>query len=84
MQNLPGVANPPGLRKCIWDKQNLFANDSLCLDSSQYAIFSQSLINADIFTPRTDPDILMKVFGDYTIFLIWAAWVLFNFYLKQK
>ena len=34
----------------IWDKPNLFANASLCLDSYQYAIiFPQSLISADLF-----------------------------------
>ena len=30
------------------------------------------------------PDIQMELFLDYIIFLIWAAWILFNFYLKQK
>ena len=32
---------------------------------------------------RDRPDVLMKVFEDYIIFLIWADWVLLNFYLKQ-
>ena len=36
------------------------------------------------FTSVIGPDILMKVFEDNIIFLVWAAWVLFNFYLKQK
>ena len=30
------------------------------------------------------PDILVNVFEDCIIFLVWAVWVLFNFYLKQK
>ena len=61
---------------CRWEKQNFLANITLCSDSSQYAIFSQSLINAGFFTFGIGPDILMKVFEDYIIFLIWAAWVL--------
>ena len=30
------------------------------------------------------PDILKKVFEYYIVLLIWANWVLFNFYIKQK
>ena len=36
------------------------------------------------FTSGIGHDILMKVFEDFIIFLIWAAWVVFNVYLKQK
>ena len=67
------------------DKLTLFNNASPCSDSSQYAIiFSQLLINADFFTSGIGPNVPMNVLEDYIIFLIWAAWVLFNFYLKQK
>ena len=55
------------------------------LPSSQCAIiFSQSLIIADFFTSGIGPDILMNVLEDRIIFLIWAAWVLLDYYLKQK
>ena len=30
------------------------------------------------------PDILMKLFEDYIFILYLAAWILFNFHLKQK
>ena len=78
----------PQTSNCIWGKPNLFANTSLCSDSSQYATFSKSFrANPRIkkklhwqicFTSRIDPDILIKVFEDYRyiIFLIWAAWAL--------
>ena len=56
----------------------MLANTSPCSDSSQYAVFSQSLV-------QISPHILMKVFEKTTFsFFIWAAWVLFNFYLKQN
>ena len=65
----------------IWDKPNLLTNASFCSDSSKYAIFSQSLMIADFFfTSAIGPDILIKV----VTFLVWAACVLFNFYIKQK
>ena len=36
------------------------------------------------FNSWIDSDILIKKLEDYIIFFIWAAWVLFNLYLKQK
>ena len=36
------------------------------------------------FTFGTGPDILINVLEDRIIFFIWAAWALFNFYLKHK
>ena len=37
------------------------------------------------FTSGIGPDVfLINELKDCIIFLIWAAWVLFNFYLKQK
>ena len=57
----------------------------LYFDSSQYAIiFSQSLINVDFLNSRMDADILMNVFEDYIILLIWVARILFNFYLTKN
>ena len=44
LQTFSGIAIPTN---CIWDKPNLFVNTSLCSDSSQFAIFSQFLVNAD-------------------------------------
>ena len=42
-----GVAPSPRPPNCICNKPNLFANASLCSNSSQYEItFSQALINA--------------------------------------
>ena len=81
---MEGVTTPLRPHTCIWGKPNSFTNTSLCSDSSQYASFYQSLVNADFFTSVIGPDILMKVFEDSLIFLAWAAWVLLNFYLKQK
>ena len=67
-----------------WDKPNLFTNTSLCSGPSQYVTFYQSLVNADFFTSVIGPDILIKLFKVYIIFLVWAAWILFNLYLAQK
>ena len=36
------------------------------------------------FNSGIGPDILMNFLTNCIIFLIWAAWILFNFYLKQK
>ena len=36
------------------------------------------------FTSVIGPDILMKVFEDYIIFLVWAAWVLIFILNKNK
>ena len=36
------------------------------------------------FTSGIGPGNMINVLEDWIIFLIWAAWVLFNFYLKQK
>ena len=44
-----GCRDSPRPMNCIWDKPNLLANISPCSDSSQYAIFSQKLVNADFF-----------------------------------
>ena len=44
MQNVPGVVTNTRIPYCIWDKPNLLANTSLCSDSSQYTILSQSLV----------------------------------------
>ena len=53
MQSFSGAALPtPQTQKpfLVWSEPHLSTNALLCLDSSQYAIiFSQSLINADIF-----------------------------------
>ena len=63
----------------------LFEKTLLSSDTSQYAVFFRSLVKVDFFfTSGIGPVVLMKVFKEYIIFLIWAAWVLFNFYLKQK
>ena len=46
-------------------QNNLLSYNSLCSDSSQYAIiFFQSLINADYFTSWITLDILMNVLQD--------------------
>ena len=37
-----------------------------------------------LFTSGIGPHVLLKVFEDFTTFLIWAACDLFNFYLMQK
>ena len=42
------------------------------------------MINADILTPGIGPDILINVLKDCIIFVVWAARIFSNFYLKQK
>ena len=75
----------PQAPNCIWNKPNLFVNTSFCSDFSQYAIvFYQSLINAVLLTTERGSDVLVNVLEDYIIFLIWTAWLLLDFYLKQK
>ena len=75
----------PQAPNCIWNKPNLFVNTSFCSDFSQYAIvFYQSLINAVLLTPERGSDVQVNVLEDYIIFLIWTAWLLLDFYLKQK
>ena len=55
LQNFLGVVTNTRIPNCVLDKPNLLANTTLCSDSSQYAIFFQSLV-------KRGPDILMKVF----------------------
>ena len=75
----------PQAPNCIWNKPNLFVNTSFCSDFSQYAIvFYQSLINAVLLTPERGSDVQVNVLEDYIIFLVWTAWLLLDFYLKQK
>ena len=69
----------------IWNNLNLFANASLCSNSSQYSIiFSQSLINTDFFyfwdRPWYSDECAWRL--HYIPYL--AAWSLFDFYVKQK
>ena len=67
------------------EKNNFFANASICLDSFQYIkIFSESLISSDFSTFGTGPDILINVLEDCVVFLIWTGLALFNFHFKQK
>ena len=42
------------------------------------------LINRDFFTSEIGPDIPINMLDDCITFLIWSAWVLFNFSLEQK
>ena len=42
------------------------------------------MINADFFTSGAGHGILMNVLEDRIIFFVWVAWILFNFYYKQK
>ena len=71
---------------CIWNKPNLFDNDSLCSDI--FPICKKKfefLINSDFFY-LWDRHwyFLINVLEDCIEFLTWAARALFNFYLKQK
>ena len=69
---------------CIWKKPNLFTDYLLYSDSSQHAIFSQSMINAGFFTSGIDPDILMNELKDCVIFLIWQPGFCLIFILSKK
>ena len=66
-----------GQTKLVWQHLDLPIFFPIC---NIFPILS----NAYFFTSGIGPDILMKVFEDYIISLIWAAWVLFNFISKTK
>ena len=83
LQNFPGVATNRRSPNYIWNKPNLFATTSLGSVSSQYAIFSKSLVNPDLFYFCDRPWYSDESVWRLVVF-IWAAWVLFIFYLKQK
>ena len=75
---------PPRLHNCIWNKQHLFAYKLLCSDSSLYAVILLSIIDQCRLFYLWDRRWISDVLEGCIILLIWAAWVLFNFYLKQK
>ena len=77
LQNFPGVVTSTRIPNCIWNKPNLLANTSLCSDSSQYTMLSQSLVQIGLI-------FLEKCLKTTVLFFIWAAWTLLNFYLKHK
>ena len=84
LQNFLEAALPPKPPNCIWNKPALFVNTSLCSDSFQYGkILSQSLIYPDFFTSGMGPDIFVNMLWDCIVFLIWTAWVLFDFILSK-
>ena len=98
MQNLSRVTTAHRNLNCIWNKPNLFANASLCLDSSQNPIIlSQSLINADFYL-RLDIPWYFDEWALYnymwtitlfwlcyiTIFLNWAAFFFLIFILNKR
>ena len=71
------------------DPPNVFVTSQTCSPTSHFAqilpvcnIFP--IIVQILFTSGIGPHVLLRVFEDFTIFLIWAACVLFNFHLKQK
>ena len=72
----------PQTPTCIWDKPNLFTKTSLCLDSSQFATFYQSLVNGDFFFTSVmfSWEWLKATF--YSLF--GQPGFCLNFYLKQK
>ena len=76
-----------------WDcAPELYLEKTTCLSSPRFAwILSNrqkyflNLWSIQIFfTFGIGPDILIKVLEDCIVFLIWAAWTLLNFHLKQK
>ena len=77
-RNFPGVATPP-------DPPTVFGTNQTCLPTSRFVqilpnmqYFSNQWSMQFFFTSGIGPDILMKVFEGYIIFLIWAASVLFK------
>ena len=77
-RNFPGVATPP-------DPPTVFGTNQTCLPTSRFVqilpnmqYFCNQWSMQFFFTSGIGPDILMKVFEGYIIFLIWAATVLFK------
>ena len=75
---------PPDLPTVFGTNQTFFPTPPFAqiLPNMQY--FPNHWSMEIFFTAGIGPDIMMNVFEDYTIFLICTAWVLFNFYFKQK
>ena len=79
-----GVVTPPR-------PPPVFGTNQTCSPTSRFAQILPNLQHFTnhwsmqiFFTSLIGPDILINVFEDYIIFLVWAVWVLSNFYLKQK
>ena len=86
LQSFPGIATPPRPINCI-------CTDQICLPTTGLAGLAQILPNMQYFPYHwstyfflfmREALIFWWVFEEYIIFLIWPAWVLCNFYLKQK
>ena len=77
MQHFPCVVTNTKIPKCLWDKLNLLANTSVCSDSSQYAILSQSLVQIGL-------TFWWRCLKTTFLFCVLGSRVLFNFFRKQK
>ena len=76
---------PPQIPQLYLGQTKLFRQHLALLKFFPLCNIFSIIVNLDFFfTSGIGPDILTKVFEYYIILLIWAAWVLFNFYLKQK
>ena len=66
--------------------------NSTCLPTSSYAWILSNMQKCSLnlwsiqilFTSGISPDILINMFEDCIVFIIWAAWAVFNFFLTQK
>ena len=75
----------PTLRfpKCVWNKPHLFTFARILpICNNIFIIIDQCRFF--FFTSGIGPGNMINVLEDCIMFLIWTAWVLFNFYLKQK
>ena len=76
---------------CLPNLPTVFGTNLHCLSTPRFAqilfnmekYFPLSLIYPDFFTSGMGPDILANVLWDCIVFLIWAAWVLFDFILSK-
>ena len=88
---LLGVVPPSRSPNCIWKKSHLIIQHlaytfTYIAYTSRYAInISWNIGQCRFFVASgIDHGILIDLFEDCAVYLIWTAWVLFDFYLKQK
>ena len=75
----------PGHTNVLRTNQTCPPLPRFCSNLSQYAVIVPNHWSMQIFfTSGISPDILMNVVEDCIIFVIWAVWAIFKFYLKQK
>ena len=85
MHNFPGIVTASRCPPTAFGKTQTYSptpHFGQILPNMQY--FPNHWSIHIFFSSGIGANILMKVFEDFIVFLIWAAWVVFNVYLKQK